>query len=278
MDDRTLELIRLALTEDVASGDLTSAYFLTDANRSQGHIIAREAGILSGIEIAETAFREIDPGVGLWSRFSDGEAFAAGDTIIEIEGKTRSILTAERTALNFLQRLSAIATQTAVYVKAVQPYPTEVWDTRKTTPGWRTLEKAAVKAGGGVNHRMGLFDAVMVKDNHLAANGNLEALQHGIDALRRDHPKVRIQFEAATLEQLADFLSLKGLDMILLDNMTVEQLTRAVEINQGRLWLEASGGVTLQTIGAIAATGVNSISVGALTHSVKALDLALDLF
>ena len=167
---------------------------------------------------------------------------------------------------------------TARYVEAVKPYPVQVWDTRKTTPGWRLIEKQAVKAGGGVNHRMGLYDAVMVKDNHLAANGTLDALQSAIDRVREEHPGMRIQLEAATLEQLADFLSLTGIDLILLDNMSVEQLRQAVALNAGRLWLEASGGITLDTIHEVASTGVNSISSGALTHSVRALDLALDLF
>jgi nicotinate-nucleotide pyrophosphorylase (carboxylating) len=167
---------------------------------------------------------------------------------------------------------------TARYVDAVKPYPVEVWDTRKTTPGWRLLEKEAVKAGGGVNHRMGLYDAVMVKDNHLAADGSLSSLQSAINRVRQDHPGMRIQLEAATLEQLADFLSLQGIDLILLDNMDLAQLRQAVTLNAGRLWLEASGGITLDTIHDVAATGVNSISSGALTHSVRALDLALDLF
>jgi nicotinate-nucleotide pyrophosphorylase (carboxylating) len=278
MHPSTLALIRAALAEDIGPGDVTSNYFLSESSHSKARIIAREPGIVSGMEVAQTVFEEVDPGLGLWVHLPDGSPFLAGDTLIEMEGRTRSILTAERTALNFLQRLSGIATMTSHYVEAVKPYPVEVWDTRKTTPGWRLLEKQAVKAGGGVNHRMGLYDAVMVKDNHLAANGTLDSLQHAIDRIQTDHPGMRIQLEAATLEQLADFLSLRGVNLILLDNMDLAQLKQAAAINAGRLWLEASGGITLETINAVAATGVNSISSGALTHSVRALDLALDLF
>lgn len=271
-------LIDAALREDVGDGDVTSTYFISEGTRSKARIIAREPGVAAGLDIAGTVFADIDKGVGFWKLVEEGAPFAKGDTIIEVEGRTRSILTAERTALNFLQRLSGIATLTRRYVEAVKPHPVEVWDTRKTTPGWRVLEKSAVKAGGGTNHRMGLYDHVMVKDNHLAACGDLVALQAAIDAVRRDRPGTRIQFEAATLEQVADFLSLRGLDMLLLDNMTTDQLRQSVELNAGRLWLEASGGITLDTIADVAATGVNAISVGALTHSARALDLALDVF
>jgi nicotinate-nucleotide pyrophosphorylase (carboxylating) len=278
MHSTTLALIRAALAEDIGPGDVTSTYFLGENAHGKARITAREPGIVFGMEIAEAVFKEVDSGLGIWIQHPDGSSFAAGDTLIEVEGRTRSLLTAERTALNFLQRLSGVATMTARYVDAVKPYPVEVWDTRKTTPGWRLIEKQAVKAGGGVNHRMGLYDAVMVKDNHLAANGTLLALQTAIDRVRAERPGIRVQLEAATLEQLADFLSLKGIDLILLDNMNNEQLRQAVALNAGRLWLEASGGITLETIHEVAATGVNSISSGALTHSVRALDLALDLF
>lgn len=206
----------------------------------------------------------------------DGQAFEPGDVLMELSGPTRGILTAERTALNFLQRLSGVATQARRYVEAVKPHPVQIWDTRKTTPGWRLLEKAAVKAGGGTNHRMGLYDHVMVKDNHIAANGSLEALQSAIDRVKAERPATRIQLEADTLEQVEGFLTLRGVDMLLLDNMGPDRLRQAVALNAGHLWLEASGGITLATIADIAATGVNAISVGALTHSARALDLGLD--
>lgn len=277
MHPATLALIRAAITEDVGPGDVTSAYFIPESARSKARIVAREPGVISGMEIACTVFREIDPRIGVWPQGADGSQFSAGDSLLEIEGRTRSILTAERTALNFLQRLCGIATLTAMYVKAVEPLPVKILDTRKTTPGWRSLEKAAVKHGGGTNHRIGLYDQVMVKDNHLMAAGSLAALQAAIDRVKGDHPRMKVQIEAATLEQLADFLSLRGVDMILLDNMSVAELRQAVEITSGRVWLEASGGITMQTLRDVAATGVNAISVGALTHSSRALDLALDV-
>ena len=171
-----------------------------------------------------------------------------------------------------------MATQTQRYVEAVKPHPVQVWDTRKTTPGWRLIEKAAVKDGGGTNHRMGLYDHAMVKDNHLAANSDLTSLQAAIHKLRRERPGVRVQLEADTLEQVAGFLTLEGVDMLLLDNMGPEKLREAVKLVDGKLWLEASGGITIETIKDVAATGVNAISVGALTHSSRALDLGLDLY
>ena len=277
LDQSITQLIKLALEEDVSTGDVTSRYFIPKDTRSKARIIAKDHGIVSGIEIAARVFREVDPGIGVWVEKADGSSFEPGDVLLKIEGKTRSILTAERTALNFVQRLCGIATTTQRYLEAVQPYPVKLLDTRKTTPGWRLLEKKAVKDGGGTNHRIGLYDQVMVKDNHLMACGKLDALQAAIEAVQRDRPGIKIQLEAATLEQLADFLSLKGVDMILLDNMSVEELRQAVKINEGRLFLEASGGITLDTINAVASTGVDAISVGALTHSSKAVDLSLDV-
>ena len=270
-------LIRAALEEDLGTGDVTSLYFIPEEARSKARIIAKEPGVLSGMEVALTVFRDVDKGIGLWTDRKDGTPFEVGDVILEIEGRTRSILSAERTALNFLQRLSGVATTTRRYLQAVQPHPLKLLDTRKTTPGWRILEKAAVKDGGGTNHRMGLYDQVMVKDNHLMACTKLEDLQAAIDRVRKDRPEIKVQLEAATLEQVADFLALRGVDMILLDNMDTDDLRRAVQINEGRVFLEASGGITLDTIKAVAATGVDAISVGALTHSSKAVDLSLDV-
>ena len=277
MHPTTLALIRAAIEEDVGSGDVTSQYFIPELTRSKAKIMAKEAGVLSGIETALEVFRQIDKGLGIWARKADGDAFEIGDVVLEVEGRTRSILTAERTALNFLQRLSGIATTTRRYLAAVKPHPVKLLDTRKTTPGWRLLEKAAVKDGGGTNHRIGLYDQVMVKDNHHMACGQLDALQSAIDRVRKDRPGIKVQLEAASLEQVADFLALRGVDMILLDNMSVAELRQAVQINEGRVFLEASGGITLDTIKDVAATGVDAISVGALTHSSKAVDLSLEV-
>lgn len=276
MDLTTESLIHTALAEDIGPGDVTATYFVPKDMQSRAVIVAREPGIVSGMEIAQRVFQEVDERLQTRALKRDGETFAKGDVILEISGPTRGILTGERTALNFLQRLCAIATQTRRYVEAVKPHPVQIWDTRKTTPGWRLLEKAAVKAGGGTNHRMGLYDHVMVKDNHIAANGSNEALQPAIDRVRSERPGTRIQLECDTLEQMARFLELRGVEMLLLDNMGCEKLREAVKMNAGKLWLEASGGITLDTIGEVAATGVNAISVGALTHTVRALDLGLD--
>ena len=276
MEASTEQLIRAAIAEDVGSGDLTATYFVPAESTARARIAAREPGVVAGMEVALRVFQEIDPRILVTPLMQDGAAFVPGDVLLEISGPTRGILTAERTALNFLQRLSGVATQARRYVEAVKPHAVQIWDTRKTTPGWRLLEKAAVKAGGGTNHRMGLYDHVMVKDNHLAAHGTLAELQSAIDRVRTERPGTRIQLEADNLEQVAGFLTLRGVDMLLLDNMGAERLREAVSLNAGRLWLEASGGITLETIRDIAATGVNAISVGALTHSARALDLGLD--
>lgn len=276
MHPTTESLIRTALAEDVGSGDVTATYFVPADMQSRAVIVAREPGIVAGMDIARRVFAEVDSRLQTKALKQDGETFAKGDVVLEISGPTRGILTGERTALNFLQRLCAIATQTRKYVDAVKPHPVQIWDTRKTTPGWRLLEKAAVKAGGGTNHRMGLYDHVMVKDNHIAANGSNEELQKAIDRVRAERPGTRIQLECDTLDQMTRFLTLNGVEMLLLDNMGCEKLREAVKLNAGRLWLEASGGITLETIGNVAATGVNAISVGALTHTVRALDLGLD--
>jgi len=278
METSVTALIRAAIQEDVGHGDVTSLYFIPENIQSRAEIVAREPGIVSGTEIAAAVFLEIDPNLTVEVCIPDGSPFQQGSILMKASGSTRSLLTAERTALNFLQRLCGVATQTKKYVDAVRPHPVQVWDTRKTTPGWRWIEKAAVKHGGGTNHRMGLYDHAMVKDNHLAANGGLAELQTAIHRLRSERPGVRVQLEAATLQQVADFLTLDGVDMLLLDNMSPGQQLEAVELVNGRIWLEASGGITLDSIKEVAATGVNAISVGALTHSARALDLALDLY
>lgn len=276
MEASTEQLIRAAITEDVGAGDVTALYFVPAESTARAKIVAREPGVLAGMEVALRVFQEIEPRIQAQARLQDGAAFLPGDVLLELDGPTRGLLTAERTALNFLQRLSGVATQARRYVDAVKPHPVQIWDTRKTTPGWRLLEKAAVKAGGGTNHRMGLYDHVMVKDNHIAAHGSLAELQSAIDRVRHDRPGTRIQLEADRVDQVAGFLTLRGVDMLLLDNMGAARLREAVQLNAGRLWLEASGGITLDTIAGIAATGVNAISVGALTHSARALDLGLD--
>ncbi len=269
--------IVLALAEDIGPGDLTARYFIDPAAETGARIFAKEPCVLAGILTAAETFRQVDPSLSVHASCEDGASLQPGDTVLTISGKAGSIVTAERVALNFLQRLSGIATLTARYVAAVSGTRAKILDTRKTTPGLRLLEKAAVKAGGGTNHRIGLYDMVMVKDNHLLSDPNIGHLQAAIDRCHHDHPNVRIELEADTIEQVRAFLTLRGVAVILLDNMTPEQLREAVALTAGSVLLEASGGVNLDTVAVIAATGVDLISVGALTHSARAVDFSLEL-
>lgn len=271
-------LIDLALAEDIGSGDVTSLYFIPESRKARAFVAVRKAGVLSGVTIAAQVFSTVDPTLDVEILVQDGSKVAEGALVIRVEGSARSILTAERTALNFLQRLSGVATATAKYVEAIKGTHARILDTRKTTPGFRTLEKKAVLNGGGTNHRIGLYDRAMVKDNHLVAEGGPNAIQTAIYKLRAERPGVEVELEADNLDQVRTFLELDGVDHILLDNMTLEDLRTAVEIrgDESKPQLEASGGVTMQTIREIAETGVDFISVGALTHSAPALDIGLD--
>ena len=268
--------VAIALAEDIGRGDLTSRYFVGTEKR-EAWIFAKEPAVVAGVETAAEVFRRVDPQMGVSVIRASGSAVEKGQTVLEISGSVRSILTAERVALNFIQRLSGVATLTRKFVGAVAGTKTHILDTRKTTPGLRALEKAAVVAGGGHNHRFGLFDMVMVKDNHLLAETDLHRLQDAIRRCRADHPEVRIELEADTLDQVRRFLTLMGVDVILLDNMRLEEMKEAVELGAGRVQFEASGGVNLDTVAGIAATGVDFISVGALTHSARAIDFSLEL-
>jgi nicotinate-nucleotide pyrophosphorylase (carboxylating) len=268
--------IAIALAEDIGAGDLTSCYFVAEQTR-RARIFAKEPAIAAGVEVAAEVFRRVGPQLAVEVVRPSGSALQPGDTALFVEGEARSILTAERVALNFLQRLSGVATLTRRFVEAAAPHRAKILDTRKTTPGLRALEKAAVVAGGGVNHRFGLYDMVMVKDNHLAAGEKLEVLQEAIGRFRADHPQLRVELEADTLEQVRGFLTLTGVDVILLDNMSTAELRETVQLGEGRVHFEASGGVTLETVPQIAATGVDFISVGALTHSARAIDFSLEL-
>jgi nicotinate-nucleotide pyrophosphorylase (carboxylating) len=271
-------LIERALTEDIGPGDLTAQYFVPAGRVVTALMVARQEGVIAGTELAREVFLKIDGGLQVDLLIEDGARVTHGAIVMKISGEARSILTAERTALNFMQRLSGIATQTYEYVKAVDGTKARILDTRKTTPGWRLLEKYAVRCGGGTNHRMGLYDRVMVKDNHIVSEGGMEVMQEAMKALLADHPDVEVEVEADRLDQVQAFLAMEEVDYILLDNMSLDQLRQAVLMRgiRTRPMLEASGGVTLSTVRAIAETGVDFISVGALTHSVKAMDLALD--
>jgi nicotinate-nucleotide pyrophosphorylase (carboxylating) len=272
----THDPIAIALAEDIGRGDLTSRYFV-GLDRRTARLFVKEPAVAAGVETAAEVFRRVDPQLEVSIVRSSGSPLERGQTVMEVTGSVRSILTGERVALNFLQQLSGVATLTRRYVDAAAGTKARILDTRKTTPGLRALEKAAVVAGGGQNHRFGLFDMVLVKDNHLLADPELNHLQEAIRRCRADHPNVRIEIEADTLDQVRRFLTLMGVDVILLDNMSNEELTEAVKIAGSRVQLEASGGVTLQTVAGIAATGVDFISVGALTHSAPAVDYSLEL-
>lgn len=271
------DLIDLALAEDIGGGDVTTEFFTNPERQVRARIFAKERCVLAGVAAAAEVFRRIDESLQIEIVREDGAALEAGDTAVSLSGRAASLLTAERTALNFLQRLSGVATLTRTYVTAIAGTGARILDTRKTTPGWRLLEKAAVAAGGGVNHRIGLYDMVMVKDNHLAAGTSLAELQAAIRKARAARPEIRIELEADTLGQVRDFLTLEGVDVILLDNMPPPVLREAVAMRKPGVVYEASGGVTLDTIRAIAETGVDFISVGALTHSAKAVDLSLEV-
>ncbi len=270
--------IALALAEDVGTGDLTTDYFVAPSLQALARIIARERTIVAGTATAAEVFRRVDSNLHVEILQADGSSLMGGETILEIRGAARSILTAERVALNFLQRLSGIATLTHQFVEGIGKAKAKILDTRKTTPGLRAMEKAAVVAGGGVNHRFGLYDMVLVKDNHLLATTGFNGIAAAIAQVRAEHPEVRVEVEADRLDQVRAFLEMEGVDVILLDNMNPAEMREAVALGKKTsVKFEASGGVTLQNIRQIAATGVDYISVGALTHSARAIDLSLEI-
>jgi nicotinate-nucleotide pyrophosphorylase (carboxylating) len=270
------DIISLALEEDTGRGDVTSGGFIDAEARTAARLVAREPCVLAGLEVAKEVFRRLDGRAGFSMEARDGDRLDAGARALRIAGNTRAILTAERTALNFVQRLSGIATLTRAHVDAVAGTGVTILDTRKTSPGMRALEKAAVLAGGAANHRMGLDDMVMVKDNHLAACGGLPGLPARIAAIRAAHPDILVVVEVDSPDQLPAVLAIEGIDRILLDNMSPDQLRAAVAMRRPGVTLEASGGITLANIREMALTGVDFISVGALTHSARAIDFGLD--
>ncbi len=281
VSDPVSRLIGLALAEDLGTaGDVTSKAFIPEESRSIARIVAREACVAAGLDVAVEVFRRVDPSLEVITQCAEGDRLEAGGVLLEVKGSSRSILAGERTALNFLGRLCGIATLARRYADAVAGSGVKLLDTRKTTPGWRLLEKAAVKAGGCVNHRMGLHDAVLVKDNHLVALGALTLLPPVIARLRSEHPGLPIEIEADTLAQVEQLLGMEGIDVVLLDNMTPGMMSEAAAIRNRMapsVLLEASGGVTLESLPAIARSGVERISVGALTHSAPHADLSLEL-
>lgn len=266
--------VALALDEDLGlAGDITTDPIIAADARGEAEIVAREAGVIAGLDLAAASFKTLDPDAEFTASVGDGAQVGAGARIARIKGKTRALLSAERVALNFLGHLSGIASLTTAYVAAVKGTNARIACTRKTTPGLRALEKYAVRAGGGVNHRFGLYDAVLVKDNHIAAAGGLAPALERLQL--RSGRLVKIEVEVDNLAQLEEALRFP-IDAVLLDNMDVATLKQAVTLVDGRVLTEASGGVTLATVGKIAGSGVDLISVGALTHSAPRLDLALD--
>lgn len=275
LDETALHLIDLALAEDRGAGDWTTRWTVPARAEAEARIVAKASGVVAGTAIAEAVFLRLEPAASVHTVAADGSAVVAGDVVCDIRGPARAILTGERVALNFLQRLSGIATLTRRFVDAVGGTGVRILDTRKTTPGWRTLEKAAVRAGGGVNHRAGLYDMVLLKENHIAVAGGIA------EAVRRvrEHNRARlpIEVEVRDLDELAQAID-AGVERVLLDNMSLEIMRQAAD--RARLAavpprLEASGNMTLDRVRAVAETGIDDISVGALTHSAVALDLSL---
>jgi len=271
------EMVRQALREDIGTGDVTTLATVPETALASALMVAREPLVACGLPIAEAVFKEVSPALAVERKLADGQPAKRGQTLLSVRGSARAVLTAERTALNFAQRLTGVATLTARFVEAVAGTRARILDTRKTTPGWRQLEKYAVATGGGANYRFGLFDRILIKDNHLAAL-RLEppnAIEAAVRRARERYPQLEVEVEADTLEQVEQALRARA-DIILLDNMTVEDLRAAVWLVNGRAKTEASGGVSIATVRSIAETGVDFISVGALTHSARASDIALD--
>ncbi|MBN1401127.1 MAG: carboxylating nicotinate-nucleotide diphosphorylase [Anaerolineae bacterium] len=268
-----LQIIRHALAEDIGPGDVTSLATIPDDTYLEGEFLVKAPGVIAGLEVAAQVFAELDSAVVFRPLRDEGSRVDVGDIVARVTGYGPGILTAERVALNFLQRMSGIATATRRYVEAVEGTRAKILDTRKTVPGLRPLDKLAVRLGGGANHRIGLYDMVLIKDNHIqAAGGITEAVQR----VRSQTMELPIEVEVETLAQLEEALAC-GVDRIMLDNMSLEMMRAAVERTAGRVELEASGGITLASVAQVAQTGVDLISVGALTHSVTALDISLDL-
>ena len=267
-------IIDLAFAEDIGIGDITTESTVPPLQNGEGSLVAKSSGIIAGLPVADRTFKRFDSSLALESIVTDGEEVKAGACIATVKGSAKSILIVERTVLNFLQRLSGVATLTSEYVAAVLDYDVRIVDTRKTTPGWRALQKYAVRVGGGNNHRFGLYDAILIKDNHIVAAGGIR------DAVKRARlaapHTTKIEVEVETFEQVYEALDVKA-DILLLDNMSPSTMSEVVKIVDKRALTEASGGITLDQVQAVASSGVDLISVGALTHSAMPMDISLNL-
>jgi len=274
MDDKIRHLIELALSEDIGKRDLTSEAIIDEDLLAKGMIVAKEEGVIAGLEIAKMVFCQLDPNLVFESSFKDGNKVMRGEETATLKGKVKSILSGERTALNFLQRLSGIATLTSKYVERIKDTGVKILDTRKTTPGLRALEKYAVKMGGGENHRMGLFDMILIKENHIKAVGNIS---RAIQRAKTKYPMEKIEVETKSLDEVKEAVN-SEVDWIMLDNMSIDETKKAVKMIQSckrEIKIEASGRIDLNNVREVALTGINFISVGALTHSAPALDFSL---
>ena len=276
MEQLVDKLIELAFAEDVGDGDHTTLCSIPADAMGKAKLVIKETGIIAGVEVGVSVFHKLNPELNIDVLINDGSKVEPGDVVFTIKGKTQSILQAERIVLNIMQRMSGIATTTRKYVALIEGTSAKVLDTRKTTPGMRILEKQAVKIGGGENHRIGLFDMILLKDNHVDFAGGIEKAILGAQLyLKENNKQLKIEIEVRNLEELNEVLRVGGVDRIMLDNFTPEKTKEAVEIVNSRVELESSGGITIQTIRDYAETGVDYISVGALTHSVKSLDMSL---
>ncbi|NLI97555.1 carboxylating nicotinate-nucleotide diphosphorylase [bacterium] len=268
------EIVKWSLAEDIGTGDATTNSTIPEKASARAIILCKEDGILAGIPVANETFRQVDHNSQITFDYSDGDRIKKGKRIAELSGSARGILTAERTALNFLQRLSGIATITAQFRDAVKGTKAKITDTRKTTPGLRVLEKYAVRCGGGINHRMGLYDMILIKDNHIAACGSIT---NAVKAAKETQRGLKIEVECKSIKDVKEVIGLSDIDRVMFDNMSVDNIEQAVKIVNSRIETEASGGVNLKTVREIALAGVDYISVGYITHSARALDISLEI-
>jgi nicotinate-nucleotide pyrophosphorylase (carboxylating) len=277
-DNRIGRLVELALMEDIGLGDITTDAIVPEMQLAKGEFLCKEAGIVAGLEVSALVFRYCDHSITVSPAVPDGSAVRAGQTLAKLDGDARSLLRGERTALNFLQRMSGIASLTRRYVDAVAGTNARITDTRKTVPGLRVLDKLAVRLGGGVNHRFGLDDMVLIKDNHIVAAGGIRsAVERCVLYLQREGPDAAIEVETKNLDEVREVLQCEGVKRIMLDNFAMADMKNAVALIAHRVEVEASGGITLASVRSVAETGVDFISIGALTHSVKALDISLEI-
>ncbi|CUT02896.1 carboxylating nicotinate-nucleotide diphosphorylase [Candidatus Chrysopegis kryptomonas] len=278
-EDEIVEIVKRALVEDIGYGDITTISVIGDEYiEASGEFLVKSDGIIAGLDVVWLVFKTIDPGLNFVPYVSDGDEVKNGDIVGVVSGDVRSILSAERTALNFLQRMSGIATLTNKFVKAVDGTKAKITDTRKTAPGLRLIDKIAVEVGGGVNHRFGLYDMILIKDNHIAVAGGIEkAIERCLKYVKEKNVDVKIEVEAQNLDDVQKVLKIGGVDRILLDNFKIDDLKKAVDLISGKFEVEASGGITLENVRQVAETGVDYISIGMLTHSPKALDISLEI-